>query len=64
MPFCLATNQEDSGECMIITINHPIVWMPIKSREVHEKEGKSTGTTSGRAGDHDLNFFPGAKKEV
>jgi hypothetical protein len=49
---------------MVISINHLIILMPKKSREVHEKEGKSTGTTSGRAGDHDLNFFPGAKKEV
>jgi hypothetical protein len=49
---------------MVISINHLMILMPKKSREVHEKEGKSTGTTSGRAGDHDLNFFPGAKKEV
>lgn len=27
---------------MVITVNHPIILMPKKSREVHEKEGKST----------------------
>jgi hypothetical protein len=60
----LSTNQEGPGEWLVITIDPLIILMPRKSRGVHEKEGKSTGTTSGRAGDHDLNFFPGAKKEV
>jgi hypothetical protein len=35
---------------MVISINHLMILMPKKSSEVHEKEGKSTVTTSSRAG--------------